>query len=85
MGSHWGIGDDFDYDFSPQDNEMLAFSPGVAPPGLAPSDDKLLQSRIQSYSDAQVNLLGTSRGAPNPKARRSGNTCALVFAALALS
>ena len=32
---------------------MVAFNPGVLVPGLAPSDDKLLQSRIMSYSDAQ--------------------------------
>jgi catalase len=42
------------------DNEMVAFSPGVAPPGLAPSDDKLLQSRIMSYSDAQRYRLGAN-------------------------
>lgn len=35
------------------DNEMVAFNPGVMPPGLLPSDDKLLHSRIMSYSDAQ--------------------------------
>ena len=32
---------------------MTAFNPGVLVPGLAASDDKLLQSRIFSYSDAQ--------------------------------
>jgi catalase len=42
------------------DNEMLAFNPGVAPPGLLPSDDKLLQSRIMSYSDAQRYRLGAN-------------------------
>lgn len=35
------------------DNEVVAFNPGNMPPGLLASDDKLLQSRIFSYSDAQ--------------------------------
>jgi catalase len=42
------------------DNEMVAFNPGVMPPGLLPSDDKLLQSRIFSYSDAQRYRLGAN-------------------------
>jgi catalase len=42
------------------DNEMVAFNPGVMPPGLAPSNDKLLQSRIFSYSDAQRYRLGAN-------------------------
>lgn len=43
-----------------QENESIAFNPGVMPPGLAPSDDKLLQSRIMSYSDAQRYRLGAN-------------------------
>lgn len=35
------------------DNEVIAFNPGNLPPGLLASDDKMLQSRIFSYSDAQ--------------------------------
>ena len=35
------------------DNEVVAFNPGNLPPGLLASDDKVLQSRIFSYSDAQ--------------------------------
>lgn len=42
---------------------MVAFNPGVLVPGILPSADKLLQSRIFSYSDAQ-----RYRCVPYPKA-----------------
>jgi catalase len=40
------------------ENEMLAFCPGLIVPGIGYSDDKLLQSRIFSYSDTQRHRLG---------------------------
>jgi catalase len=40
------------------ENEQLAFCPGVIVPGIYYSDDKLLQSRIFSYSDTQRHRLG---------------------------
>ncbi|KFM23952.1 Catalase isozyme 2 [Auxenochlorella protothecoides] len=40
------------------ENEMLAFNPGLIVPGIAYSDDKLLQGRIYSYSDTQRYRLG---------------------------
>lgn len=42
------------------ENEQVAFNPGVMPPGLGASNDKLLQSRIFSYSDAQRYRLGAN-------------------------
>eukprot|EP00208_Stichococcus_sp_RCC1054_P007127 CAMPEP_0206137762 /NCGR_PEP_ID=MMETSP1473-20131121/2828_1 /ASSEMBLY_ACC=CAM_ASM_001109 /TAXON_ID=1461547 /ORGANISM="Stichococcus sp, Strain RCC1054" /LENGTH=516 /DNA_ID=CAMNT_0053530991 /DNA_START=179 /DNA_END=1729 /DNA_ORIENTATION=+ len=42
------------------DNEVIAFNPGNLPPGLLASDDKMLQSRIFSYSDAQRYRLGAN-------------------------
>lgn len=42
------------------DAEMVAFNPGVLVPGVLPSADKLLQSRIFSYSDAQRYRLGAN-------------------------
>ena len=40
------------------ENESLAFCPGVIVPGIGYSEDKLLQSRIFSYSDTQRYRLG---------------------------
>lgn len=40
------------------ENEMLAFCPGLIVPGIQYSEDKLLQSRIFSYSDTQRHRLG---------------------------
>ena len=40
------------------ENEMLAFCPAVIVPGIAYSDDKLLQTRIFSYADTQRHRLG---------------------------
>jgi catalase len=42
------------------ESEMIAFSPGVTVNGIEPSNDKLLQSRIMSYSDAQRYRLGVN-------------------------
>lgn len=42
------------------ENEQVAFSPGVLVPGIAVSDDKLLQARIFSYSDTQRYRLGAN-------------------------
>lgn len=42
------------------DNEVVAFNPGNMPPGLLPSDDKLLHSRIFSYPDAHRYRLGAN-------------------------
>ncbi|KAK9109418.1 hypothetical protein Sjap_017478 [Stephania japonica] len=40
------------------ENEQLAFCPGVIVPGVYYSDDKLLQTRVFSYSDTQRHRLG---------------------------
>ncbi|CAN1322735.1 Catalase isozyme 1 [Linum perenne] len=40
------------------ENEQLAFCPALVVPGVYYSDDKLLQSRIFSYADAQRHRLG---------------------------
>ena len=40
------------------ENEQLAFCPGIIVPGVYYSDDKLLQTRIFSYSDTQRHRLG---------------------------
>lgn len=40
------------------ENEMLAFCPSMVVPGVAYSDDKLLQTRIFSYADTQRHRLG---------------------------
>ena len=40
------------------ENEQLAFCPSLIVPGIAYSDDKLLQSRIFSYADTQRHRLG---------------------------
>jgi catalase len=38
--------------------EQIAFSPGHLVPGISPSDEKMLQARIFSYSDAQRYRMG---------------------------
>ena len=38
--------------------EQIAFSPGNLVPGVMPSNDKLLQSRLIAYSDAQRHRIG---------------------------
>lgn len=40
------------------ENEMLAFCPSIMPPGIYPSEDKLLQTRLFSYTDTQRHRLG---------------------------
>jgi len=40
------------------DNEQVAFCPAIIVPGIAYSEDKLLQARIFSYADAQRHRLG---------------------------
>jgi catalase len=40
------------------ENEMLAFCPGVIVPGIYYSEDKMMQTRIFSYSDTQRHRLG---------------------------
>ncbi|XP_065622108.1 catalase isozyme 1-like [Quercus suber] len=40
------------------ENEQLAFCPAIVVPGVYYSDDKLLQTRIFSYSDTQRHRLG---------------------------
>lgn len=40
------------------ENEQLAFCPSIVVPGIYYSDDKLLQTRIFSYSDTQRHRLG---------------------------
>lgn len=40
------------------ENEQLAFCPSIVVPGIHYSDDKLLQTRIFSYSDTQRHRLG---------------------------
>jgi len=42
------------------ENEQLAFSPSVVVPGIGFTADKLLQSRLFSYSDTQRYRLGTN-------------------------
>ncbi|TYJ34769.1 hypothetical protein E1A91_A05G192100v1 [Gossypium mustelinum] len=40
------------------ENEQLAFCPAIVVPGIYYSDDKLLQTRVFSYSDTQRHRLG---------------------------
>ena len=54
---------------------MLAFNPGVVPPGLAASDDKLLQSRIFSYSDAQRYRCGVKTNISKHKLLQTQSAC----------
>lgn len=42
------------------ENEQLAFSPSLVVPGIYFSDDKMLQTRIFSYPDAQRHRLGAN-------------------------
>lgn len=43
-----------------QETEQSAFAPGNLVPGIEPSEDKLLQGRIFSYSDTQMYRLGSN-------------------------
>ena len=42
------------------ESEQVAFSPGVVPPGITYSADKLLQGRLFSYADTQRYRLGAN-------------------------
>ncbi len=43
-----------------EDTEQVAFSPGVQPAGIEPSEDRLLQGRLFSYADSQRYRIGTN-------------------------
>ena len=43
-----------------QETEQAAFAPGNLVPGIEPSEDRLLQGRIFSYSDTQMYRLGVN-------------------------
>jgi catalase len=43
-----------------EETEQAAFSPGVQPPGLEPSEDRLLQGRLFSYADTQRYRVGAN-------------------------
>ena len=43
-----------------QETEQAAFDPGIQPPGIEPSEDRLLQGRLFSYADAQRYRIGTN-------------------------
>lgn len=42
------------------ETEQVGFNPGVVVPGIEPSEDKLLQGRLFSYSDTQRYRIGTN-------------------------
>lgn len=42
------------------ETEQVSFNPGVLVPGMLPSEDKLLQGRLFSYSDTQRHRVGTN-------------------------
>jgi catalase len=42
------------------ETELVGFNPGVLVPGIEPSEDKLLQGRLFSYSDTQRYRIGTN-------------------------
>ncbi|WP_306817988.1 catalase [Archangium lipolyticum] len=43
-----------------EETEQAAFSPGVQPPGIEPSEDRLLQGRLFSYADTQRYRVGAN-------------------------
>ncbi|WP_324291523.1 catalase [Corallococcus sp. BB11-1] len=43
-----------------EETEQAAFSPGVTPPGIEPSEDRLLQGRLFSYADTQRYRIGAN-------------------------
>jgi catalase len=43
-----------------EETEQVAFSPGVMPPGIEPSEDRLLQGRLFSYADTQRYRIGAN-------------------------
>jgi catalase len=43
-----------------EETEQAAFSPGVQPPGIEPSEDRLLQGRLFAYADTQRYRVGAN-------------------------
>ena len=43
-----------------EETEQAAFDPGIMPPGIEPSEDRLLQGRLFSYADTQRYRVGTN-------------------------
>ena len=43
-----------------QETEQSAFDPGILPPGIEPSEDRLLQGRLFSYADTQRYRIGAN-------------------------
>jgi catalase len=57
-----------------EETEQAAFSPGVMPPGIEPSEDRLLQGRLFSYADTQRYRVGANyQSLPINKARAAVN------------
>ncbi|WP_422724021.1 catalase [Hyalangium rubrum] len=57
-----------------EETEQAAFSPGVMPPGIEPSEDRLLQGRLFSYADTQRYRVGANyQSLPVNRARASVN------------
>ncbi|ADO72528.1 catalase [Stigmatella aurantiaca] len=58
-----------------EETEQAAFSPGVMPPGIEPSEDRLLQGRLFSYADTQRYRVGANyQSLPVNKARAAVNS-----------
>jgi catalase len=58
-----------------EETEQSAFSPGVLPPGIEPSEDRLLQGRLFSYADTQRYRIGANyQSLPINKARAPVNS-----------
>ncbi|WP_408890026.1 catalase [Myxococcus faecalis] len=57
-----------------EETEQSAFSPGVQPSGIEPSEDRLLQGRLFSYADTQRYRVGANyQSLPVNRARASVN------------
>ncbi|XXF80831.1 catalase [Myxococcaceae bacterium GXIMD 01537] len=57
-----------------EETEQAAFSPGVQPPGIEPSEDRLLQGRLFSYADTQRYRVGANyQSLPVNRARAAVN------------
>ncbi|OJT17349.1 catalase [Archangium sp. Cb G35] len=57
-----------------EETEQAAFSPGVQPPGIEPSEDRLLQGRLFSYADTQRYRVGANyQSLPVNRARAQVN------------
>jgi catalase len=58
-----------------EETEQSAFSPGVLPPGIEPSEDRLLQGRLFSYADTQRYRVGVNyQSLPVNRARSAVNS-----------